>query len=185
MAEEDAIDAAGAPGPLVIVMGPAGSGKSTIGRAIATSLGATFVDGDDYHTEESIDKMRAGTPLTDADREPWLESLSSVIESANASGTAIVLACSALRRRYRDILRSRVPTDRLFVVELRASERTLRRRMQQRPHFMPSSLLRSQLETLESLAPDEPGIRVDAGTSRMVVTRRALEAINGRVRMKS
>lgn len=160
-------------------MGPAGSGKSTIGRAIADAIGAAFVDGDDYHTQENIEKMRTGSPLTDADREPWLEALSTVIGSAHTSGGSVVLACSALRRRYRDTLRACVPPGHMFVVELRASERTLRRRLERRAHFMPSSLLRSQMETLEPLAQDEPGVRIDADMDPSDVTGRALDAISG------
>ncbi|OJU38698.1 MAG: gluconate kinase [Microbacterium sp. 69-10] len=139
----------------VVVMGPSGCGKSTVGRALADALGARFVDGDDLHPSANVEKMAAGVPLTDEDRMPWLATVGAEL----GSDARIVIACSALRRVYRDAIRESEPG--VFFAELTASRDELVRRMGQRgAHFMPASLLDSQLETLESLQPDESGVRI-------------------------
>lgn len=138
----------------VVVMGPSGSGKSVVGQAIAERLGIPFIDGDDLHPAANIAKMAAGVPLDDADRMPWLDEVARTLRDA----PAVVVACSALARRYRDRIRKTVP-DAVFV-ELDVDARELSRRMRTRAHFMPPQLLASQLETWERLAPDEPGVSI-------------------------
>lgn len=139
----------------IVVMGPSGSGKSLVGAALAARLRARFVDGDDLHPSSNVAKMRGGTPLTDADREPWLDAVGLTLARESAS---IVVACSALRRAYRDRIRRAAP-DTVFV-ELVVDAPELSRRMSRRDHFMPTALLDSQLSTLEPLAQDEAGFRV-------------------------
>lgn len=140
----------------IVVMGPSGSGKSTVGRAIALATGAAFVDGDDLHPDANVAKMAAGVPLQDDDRMPWLRAVGERLrEEAD-----IVIACSALKRSYRDVIRAEAPD--AFFAELSVGRETLAERMRTRgEHFMPTSLLDSQLSTLESLDADEPGVRVD------------------------
>lgn len=146
----------------VVVMGVSGTGKTSVGELLAARLGADFVEGDQHHPAANIAKMSAGVPLTDEDRMPWLATLARLVARNHAQGTSTVLACSALRRRYRDVLRSAVPAGSLFFVHLHAPHETLRERMSLRTkHFMPPSLLQSQLDTLEPLEKDEPGVVVD------------------------
>ncbi len=141
----------------IVVMGVQGSGKSTIGSLLAERLGLPFVDGDRLHSERNIELMAAGTPLQDADREPWLHSVGEVLATHDGSG--VVIACSALRRDYRDLLRSYAPG--LYVVEPYGPIGVVRERVQSRTHeYMPPELLQSQYDTLEPLAGDERGIRV-------------------------
>ncbi|WP_374582288.1 gluconokinase [Pseudoduganella sp.] len=147
-----------------VVMGVSGSGKSCIGAALADALGVRFVEGDDYHSPANIAKMRAGVPLTDADRAAWLASLAAEIARAATAGQGLVLSCSALRRRYRDRLRAADPGLRFAHIH---GERALfAQRMQARSnHFMPPSLLDSQLAALEPLQADEAGLTLDARLS--------------------
>jgi len=143
--------------PTVVVMGVTGSGKTTVGLLLAHQLGVPFADADDFHTPELKAKMAAGHPLDDADRAPWLRRLADWL--AGEPG-GCVLACSALKRRYRDVLRSGSP--RLCFLHLAgepavASERVAHRRS----HYMPASLVGSQYADLEPLEPDEFGVAVD------------------------
>src|SRR3954462_4844620 len=134
-------------------MGVAGSGKSLIGAALANALGIDFVDGDNYHSATNIERMASGIPLTDDDRADWLDSLAGRIREARDSGAGVVVACSALKRRYRDILRASAPE--LQFVFLNGAPALIAARLAgRRAHFMPPSLLDSQLETLEEPAPD-------------------------------
>lgn len=146
----------------IVVMGVAGCGKSTIGAALAERLGAEFLDGDSLHPPQTnIDKMASGTPLNDDDRAPWLAEIG---RRFPASNSALVIACSALKRSYRDIIRSADPS--VVFVHLHGTRELLNARMTARPgHFMPPSLLESQLTTLEPLQDDEAGIVVDIATS--------------------
>ena len=146
--------------PVIIVMGVSGSGKSTIGALLARDLGVPFTDADDLHPMANIEKMASGVPLDDDDRQPWLEVVGTTLAEAGDRGTGLVIACSALKRRYRDTILSSAPQTRF--VHLHGSREVLAARTEGRTgHFMPTSLLDSQLATLEALAPDEPGFVVD------------------------
>lgn len=161
----------------LVLMGVSGAGKTTVGQALAAQLHVPFVDGDDLQPIANVRKMSAGTPLTDADREPWLARVGAVL----ASASGIVVACSALRRSYRDAIRAAAP-DTLFVeLDLGPDELDARMRAR-RDHYMPASLLPSQLSTLEPLADDEAGLAVDAsGETAEVIdrVRAALSTIGG------
>ncbi|TFB15497.1 gluconokinase [Microbacterium sp. 3H14] len=140
----------------IVVMGPSGSGKSTVGAFLAQTLGARFVDGDDLHPEANVRKMAAGIALDDNDRLPWLRLVGETLRGEER----IVVACSALRRTYRDVIRDEAPD--AFFAELTIARAVLEERMRLRTdHFMPAALLDSQLAALESLEADEGGIRVD------------------------
>jgi gluconokinase len=137
-----------------VMMGVAGSGKSYVGQALADALHVTFVEGDAFHSDASKERMRQGIPLTDADRAPWLAVLAGQLRIARERGTSVVMSCSALRRSYRDRLRSGDPD--VQFVWLRTPPDTLRERLTAREgHYMPSSLLESQLATLEVPGTDE------------------------------
>nr|WP_280425762.1 gluconokinase [Nocardia carnea] len=154
------MDAAGASPrsslPCVVVMGVSGSGKSSTARMLARRLGVPFADADDMHPRANIVKMRAGVALDDTDREPWLAKVGHWLRDRAADGTGGVVACSALKRRYRDSLRAAAPG--IFFLLLTADRDELLERMAQRgEHFMPASLLDSQLAALEPLESGEPG----------------------------
>jgi gluconokinase len=150
-------------GPLaVIVMGVSGSGKSTLGAALATAMGCPFLEGDDFHAPESVEKMRAGIPLTDDDRWPWLDRLGHAIGARVASNTIAVAACSALKGAYRTRLTEAIPAPVGFVLMDATREELLRRLTARAHHYMPASLLTSQLDTLERPWPAEPAIAIDA-----------------------
>jgi gluconokinase len=135
-------------------MGVAGSGKSVIGAALADALGIEFVEGDKYHSAENVERMSRGIPLTDDDRALWLRSLAARIREARNAGTGLVISCSALKRSYRDILRAEASDLRFVFLK---GERALiaERLATRRGHFMPSTLLDSQLDALEEPSPDE------------------------------
>ncbi|WP_306419433.1 gluconokinase [Amaricoccus solimangrovi] len=158
----------------IVVMGVSGSGKTTVGEALAAALGWRFVEGDSFHPPRNVEKMAAGHPLDDADRRPWLEALAAEIAKDDAAGRSSVIGCSALKRSYRDILRSGAPDVRFLHVH---GDRTLlAERVSHRPgHFFPAALLESQLATLEPLGPDERGVVVDiaAPVAEMVAEARA------------
>ncbi|MCS5722222.1 gluconokinase [Herbiconiux sp. CPCC 203407] len=155
------------PPPALVVMGVSGSGKSTVGAALAEALGVPFVDADDLHPLTNIEKMRAGLPLDDDDRWPWLRAVGDAIRAAStgtgtgAPATGVVVACSALRVSYRDAILERAPRTR-FVLLQGDREMLLGRLRSRTGHFMPASLLDSQLDALEPLGPHEPGLTVDA-----------------------
>ncbi|MGX1162439.1 gluconate kinase (SKI family) [Arthrobacter sp. SLBN-100] len=156
--ETTAPASAGQPKLRVIVMGVSGCGKTTIGDLVARELGVPFLDADSLHPVENVAKMAAGTPLTDEDRWPWLATVGARL--ANAGDGGMVLACSALRRSYRDAIREQAP-DTIFL-HLHGSKDVLRARTEGRTgHFMPPALLESQLATLEPLQADEAGVVVD------------------------
>lgn len=140
----------------IVVMGPSGSGKSTVGRALAEHIGARFIDADDLHPLTNVEKMAAGIPLDDPDRMPWL----ALVGAALQADAHIVIACSALKRAYRDAIRAQAPA--AFFAELAVSRAVLEERVRTRgDHFMPTSLVVSQLQTWEPLEADESGVRVD------------------------
>jgi gluconokinase len=148
----------------LVVMGVSGSGKSTVAAAVAARAGATFLDADDFHPASNVAKMAAGTPLTDEDRGPWLVAVGDEIAQRTAAGETVVMACSALKRRYRDVLRDR-GGDVCFAL-LDGSPDLLAERIGARAgHFMPATLLGSQLVALERLQPDESGFAVDVAQS--------------------
>jgi gluconokinase len=137
---------------VVVVMGVAGCGKSTVGPLLAEALGGDFAEGDRFHPPANVAKMSRGEPLDDADRLPWLGAMAAAIREWRARDRPTVLACSALRQRYRDILAGGTGGEVRFVY-LRGSEATIGARLSaRRGHFMPPSLLRSQFETLEEPA---------------------------------
>jgi gluconokinase len=139
---------------LYVVMGVAGSGKSLIGAAFAHALGLDFIEGDEYHPAENVRRMAAGIPLTDDDRAQWLDSLARRLREAKDAGTGLVVTCSALKRSYRDILRAQA--DDLQFVFLKGEPALIADRLANRHgHFMPASLLQSQLATLEEPSRDE------------------------------
>jgi gluconokinase len=138
----------------VILFGVSGSGKTTVGQALGTLTGWPFLDADDYHPETNVAKMSRGEPLTDADRAPWLEILRTEIATRLARGEEAILACSALKKAYRQKLQ--VDPGQVRFVYLKVSPELLQKRLEQRPgHFMKPSMLRSQLETLEEPLPSE------------------------------
>ncbi|WLQ08542.1 gluconokinase, GntK/IdnK-type [Arthrobacter oryzae] len=158
----------------IIVMGVSGCGKTTIGDLVARELGVPFLDGDSLHPVENVAKMAAGTPLTDEDRWPWLATVGAELAAAGNGG--LVLACSALRRSYRDAIREQAP-DTVFL-HLHGSKEVLRARTEGRSgHFMPPALLDSQLATLEPLDADEAGIVVDIAAPVQQVVTEALEGL--------
>jgi carbohydrate kinase (thermoresistant glucokinase family) len=147
------------PAVAVIVMGVSGSGKSTVGSLLAVRLRWRFADGDGFHPLANIDKMHRGIPLTDEDRWPWLGAIAAWIDQARREGGHGIVACSALKRRYRDVLVGDGLDVRL--VYLKGGETLIARRIAARHgHFMPASLLHSQLSALEEPGPDEDPITV-------------------------
>lgn len=151
------------PSLAIVVMGVTGSGKSTLGRALSAVLEIPFLEGDDFHSAANIAKMKSGSPLTDEDRWPWLTRIGNSLASLLESGGAVV-SCSALKRSYRDLIRSRLPT-RVAFIHLSLDAGTLQERMAKRDHFMPVALLESQLATLEPPGQDECALVVDAHLS--------------------
>jgi gluconokinase len=145
----------------LVVMGVSGSGKSTVGAALAQRLRVPFEDADDLHPPENVAKMSAGHPLDDHDRYPWLERVGGWLADHPDGG---VMSCSALKRKYRDQLRHHAPHLRFLLLE--GTVEVIARRQASRPgHFMPASLLHSQFATLEPLQPDEDGLVIDVDQS--------------------
>jgi gluconokinase len=144
--------------PPIVVMGVSGSGKSTVGAALAQRLGVPFADADDFHPAANIAKMTAGEPLDDDDRYPWLEAIGRwLAEHCDGGG---VMSCSALKRKYRDQLRRHC--SQVEFVHLSGAPEVIAKRQASRPgHFMPASMMASQFATLEPLAPDEHGFTLD------------------------
>lgn len=149
-------------GEQIVVMGVSGSGKSTIGVLIADAVGVPFVDGDSLHPAANIAKMAGGQPLDDDDRRPWLIEIGHRLAAAGERGEGLVVACSALKRSYRELILSAAPE--AHFVHLHGSREVLGSRVEGRTdHFMPPALLDSQLAALEPLAGDEPGVVIDVG----------------------
>ncbi|HEX9168180.1 MAG TPA: gluconokinase [Roseiarcus sp.] len=151
-------------GCAVVVMGVSGSGKTTVAELLAKELGWRFIEGDRLHPPANVEKMRQGIPLTDADRAPWLDRIGEELKSWAAENRSGLLTCSALKRAYRNRIRSARPDVRF--VYLRGSEALIKSRVAARHHeYMPASLLRSQFDALEEPTPDEPVVTIDAGGS--------------------
>lgn len=138
----------------IVVMGVSGSGKSVVGYALAQKISVGFIDADDLHPESNKEKMASGTPLTDEDRWPWLDKVGEAIANKD-----VVIACSALKKIYRDRIRSHAPSATFILLQTPREEleERIRIRQEQEGHFMPAALLDSQLDTLEPLAPAERG----------------------------
>lgn len=157
-------------------MGVSGSGKSTVGRGLAAVLGARFVEGDQLHPPENVARMRAGRPLTDADRQGWLVAVAQQLADAALRGEALVVSCSALRRSYRERLRAAAPE--LKFVYLHGTAELLAARMaSRRDHYMPASLLQSQLETLEPPAGDEGALAFDVAEPAATIVARIVQQL--------
>ncbi len=153
-------------GNVFIIMGVSGCGKTTVGRALARVTGGSFFDGDDYHSEANVEQMRSGTPLSDADRRQWLEALRDLARERSREPGPSFLACSALKKSYRDILRSGNPGLRFLY--LAGSQSLIRARLDARAgHYMPPGLLKSQFEALE---PPQNAVLIDisGGTDEIV-----------------
>ncbi|MGP4001463.1 gluconokinase [Streptomyces sp. 8N706] len=154
-------------GPLIVVMGVSGSGKTTVGRLLADRLDVPYAEADDFHPPENIAKMSSGTPLDDADRRPWLDSIGAWLAGHTEHGG--VVSCSALKRGYRDRLAASAPG--VFFLHLDGSPELIAERLRsRRGHFMPPALLRSQFADLEPLAADERGsaVRIDGSPEETV-----------------
>ncbi|HYD43117.1 MAG TPA: gluconokinase [Anaeromyxobacter sp.] len=160
----------------LIVIGVAGSGKTTIALELAQRLGCPFADADDFHPTTNVAKMSAGIPLTDEDRWPWLDAIAAWIRARAAAGETAVVTCSALKRAYREILRAASPETRF--VHLTGPRELLAARIGgRRGHFMGASMLDSQLAILEPLAADEPGITVDVSPAPPEIVSTIVEKI--------
>ncbi len=143
----------------VVVMGVSGSGKSTVAAGLVDRLGWEFAEGDEFHPRENVEKMRSGRPLDDDDRLPWLRRLTAWIGEHEQAGRSVVVTCSALKRSYRELLRDGHPS--VWFAHVTADAELIRDRMERRTgHYMPPSLLESQLATLEPLEADEPGASI-------------------------
>lgn len=150
--------------PPMVVMGVSGSGKSTVGRLLADKVGSVFIDGDDLHPVSNKEKMAAGHPLNDGDREPWLSTIGDALFESTNDGAPAIIACSALKRSYRDLLRRHAPST--VFVHLSGASELIQHRLDERNHeYMPPTLLASQLSTLEAIEADEPAIEVDVRLS--------------------
>jgi gluconokinase len=160
----------------VIVMGVTGSGKTTVGKLLAERMNRSFFDADDFHPPANVEKMRNGQPLDDADRLPWLEKLRALINDELHAGHSLVLACSALRQRYRDALVS--SAGQVLFLYLKISPRTARARLEARAgHYMPASLIPSQFEALDE---PEHAIVVDGELPPMEAVAVAVEHLLGK-----
>ncbi|MEU2895656.1 gluconokinase [Streptomyces sp. NPDC001273] len=161
--------------PVVVIMGVAGTGKTTIGPLLAARLDVPYAEGDDFHPQANIDKMSAGTPLGDDDRWPWLDAIGAWAHERAGHGG--VVSCSALKRSYRDRLRAAAPG--VVFVHLSGDRALVEDRMAHRQgHFMPTALLDSQFATLQPLEPDEAGVSVDVAGSPEEITGRAAAALD-------
>lgn len=162
----------------LVVMGVSGVGKTSVARELVARTGWAFVEGDELHSQANRAKMAAGTPLDDDDRWPWLRRVAGRIGDHEAAGASVVVTCSALRRAYRDLLRDGHPSVR-FVHLLASPELIAERLGARRAHYMPASLLASQLTTLEPLGNDEPGIGVETTRDAAATAELALQRLHG------
>jgi gluconokinase len=164
----------------IVVMGVCGSGKSLLAAQLAQALGAQFIEGDEHHPPRNVQRMAAGLALDDADRWPWLDALAAALARARHEGQGAVLACSALKRAYRDRLRRGGAPD-LRLIHLDGAPELLAERLTaRRDHYMPPSLLASQLATLEVPAADEGALRLDAAQDPQTLLQAALASLQPR-----
>jgi gluconokinase len=170
-------DVGGPPTTSIVVMGVSGSGKSTVAAGLVERLGWDFAEGDEFHPPENVEKMRSGQPLTDEDRWPWLRRLAGWIGEHERAGRSCIVTCSALKRSYRDLLRDGHPS--VWFAHVAAEAELIRGRLGQRSgHYMPASLLDSQLATLEPLQDDEPGARISGAGDPDTVVAEILAALS-------
>lgn len=162
---------------VLAIMGVAGCGKTTVGRALAARLGWRYCEGDDFHPAANKAKMHAGQSLDDADREPWLSAIAGWMDAQTEADQPGMVACSALKRRYRDFLRDGRP--QVWFLYLRVPYDVLQRRVEARHHpYMPASLLDSQLATFEEPQAGEPGVlTIEAGSDVATTVTHALDAL--------
>lgn len=162
---------------VIVVMGVSGCGKTTVGSRLAERLGWPFADADAFHPSANVAKMRSGTPLTDEDRAPWLDAIASWIDQKRASGGHGVVACSALKRRYRAVIIGDRADVRL--VHLTGSYELIARRMAERPHhYMPVALLKSQFEALEPPGAEESALTVPIDLPPGEIVERIMAALD-------
>ncbi|BEP15746.1 gluconokinase [Acidothermaceae bacterium B102] len=160
----------------IVVMGVSGCGKSTVAAELVSRTGWAFAEGDDFHPAANVAKMHAGTPLTDDDRWPWLRALAAWIGEQERAGRNAVVTCSALKRAYRDVLRDGHPS--VWFAHVSVPADVIGQRLEHRTgHYMPPSLLGSQLATLEPLQSDEPGAVVEAAATPGAVADEILVAL--------
>jgi carbohydrate kinase (thermoresistant glucokinase family) len=161
---------------VLVMMGVSGSGKTTVASAVAQRLGWDLLEGDKFHPPENVSKMAAGVALTDADRWPWLHAIASAIDKERAAGNSAVVACSALKRSYRDILVGDRPD--VLLVYLQGSKALIGRRLAARKgHFMPTALLDSQFATLEEPGPDEHAVIVSVDNAPDAIVEEVLRQV--------
>lgn len=161
----------------ICVMGISGAGKTVVGTLLADALGVAFLEGDALHPPENVRRMAQGVALTDADRRGWLESIADHIARARRAGQGLVVACSALQRAYRDVLRG--ADAELRFVHLTGDAAVIRQRMTQRVgHYMPASLLDSQIATLEVPTVDEHALTFDVGDPPQSIVERIVARLN-------
>ena len=166
---------------VLVIMGVSGSGKSTVGALLSDRLGWTFEEGDSLHPAANVEKMAAGIPLTDEDRWPWLAKVADWIDNRLDAGESGIITCSALKHTYRNVLNRRGAGVEFVYLSVGRAELT--ERVEHRPgHFMPASLLDSQLETLEPPTASEPAIDVDAGTDPQLVVDRIMRVLGLRAK---
>jgi gluconokinase len=163
----------------IVVMGVSGCGKSTLGALLAERLGWVFEDGDGFHPAANVEKMRAGTPLTDDDRWPWLDAIAARIAAARADGSGVVVACSALRRAYRDRLRAGC-TDLRFLHLTGEPALIMARQAARTGHYMPASLVASQFATLEPPQTEADVIDLDVDPDPPIIAQQAVAALRRR-----
>ncbi len=166
----------GRPTRHIVVMGVSGAGKTTVARGISELTGLRFAEADEFHTEAHVAQMRAGIPLNDADRWPWLRALAAWMAERHTEGVSTILACSALRRVYRDVLRQGPPD--VEFLHLDGSAELIRDRLGRRVgHYMPASLFDSQRATLEHLDPDESGVVLEVAASPDALVAAAIDRL--------
>lgn len=164
---------------MIIVMGVSGAGKSTVGAILADALGRPLIEGDSLHPPSNIEKMSKGIPLNDDDRLPWLRAIAARIDDARRAGQPVIVACSALKRSYRDILAD--GHDDIGFVYLKGTKEQLAARMATRKgHFMPPQLLDSQLATLQEPGPDEPAVAIAIDATADDIVRMTVEKFGAR-----